>query len=76
MGKAAEYILHIPFWAKDKHTVSQLQDILKRMGDPQDDLRIIHVAGTNGKGSVCADLTAILTEAGYHVGTFVSPHLT
>ncbi|MFR5733791.1 MAG: hypothetical protein ACLUD2_19695 [Clostridium sp.] len=32
--------------------------------------------GTNGKGSVCADLTAMLMEAGYHVGTFVSPHLT
>jgi dihydrofolate synthase/folylpolyglutamate synthase len=48
---------------------------LKVLGDPEKKLKIIHVAGTNGKGSVCADLTAILKEAGYHTGTFVSPHL-
>lgn len=39
-------------------------------------MKIIHVAGSNGKGSVCADLTAILVLAGYRVGTFVSPHLS
>ena len=38
-------------------------------------MKIIHVAGTNGKGSVCAYLTSILTEAGYGVRTFISPHL-
>ena len=48
----------------------------KQLGNPDEQLNIIHVAGTNGKGSVCADLTAMLMEAGYHVGTFVSPHLT
>ena len=45
-------------------------------GVPHRRFRSVHVAGTNGKGSVCADLTAMLMEAGYHVGTFVSPHLT
>ena len=49
---------------------------IRDRGNPDEQLRIIHVAGTNGKGSVCADLTAMLMEAGYHVGTFVSPHLT
>ncbi len=38
-------------------------------------MAVIHVAGTNGKGSVCADLTSVLKEAGYQVGTFLSPHL-
>ena len=72
---AREYLLQIPFWTKQKHTISQVQELLTALGDPDRRLRIIHVAGTNGKGSVCADLTAVLTEAGYHVGTFVSPHL-
>ena len=45
------------------------------LGEPDERLSILHVAGSNGKGSVCADLTAILTRAGYRVGTFVSPHL-
>ena len=49
---------------------------LEALGNPDEQLKIIHVDGTNGKGSVCADLTAMLMEAGYHVGTFVSPHLT
>ncbi len=38
-------------------------------------MKIIHVAGTNGKGSVCSYLTSMLTETGYKVGTFISPHL-
>lgn len=42
---------------------------------PQDKLKFVHVAGTNGKGSVCACLSKILTAAGYQVGLFVSPHL-
>lgn len=48
---------------------------LEKMGQPQRGMRFIHVAGTNGKGSVCAFLTAIFREAGYRVGTFTSPHL-
>ncbi|MCD8120959.1 MAG: bifunctional folylpolyglutamate synthase/dihydrofolate synthase [Clostridiales bacterium] len=76
MGQAAEYISDIPLWSKDKHSLDQIRAILRHMGDPQESLRVIHVAGTNGKGSVCADLTAMLMEAGYQVGTFVSPHLT
>lgn len=42
---------------------------------PDQDIPAIHVAGTNGKGSVCAFLTSMLKEAGYKTGTFISPHL-
>lgn len=48
---------------------------LEKLGNPQDDLKCIHVAGTNGKGSVCAILEAILKEAGYKVGLYTSPHI-
>ena len=49
--------------------------LLDRMGNPQDDLKFIHIAGTNGKGSVNAHLASVLKEAGYRVGRFVSPTL-
>lgn len=55
--------------------LSRIENLMKRLGDPQDQLKIIHVAGTNGKGSVCAMLTSILMESGYKVGLFTSPHL-
>lgn len=48
---------------------------LKRLGNPQDDLKFIHIAGTNGKGSVGAYLASVLKEANYKVGRFISPTL-
>ena len=72
---AREYLLDIPFWTKKKNTLEQVRAFLEELGNPDEELQIIHVAGTNGKGSVCADFTSVLREAGYHVGTFVSPHL-
>lgn len=45
------------------------------LGNPQEDLRVLHVAGTNGKGSVCRYLTEVLRAAGYSVGLFTSPYL-
>ncbi len=74
-GQARAYLDQIPFWTRKKNTLDAVRDFLKELGNPQEHLKIIHVAGTNGKGSVCADLTAILKEAGYQVGTFTSPHL-
>ena len=74
--QARDYLLAIPLWTKKKNTLDEVRHFLEELGNPDEQLRIIHVAGTNGKGSVCADLTAMLMEAGYHVGTFVSPHLT
>ena len=73
--QAREYLLNIPLWTKKKNTLEEVRDFLAELGDPEKDLKLIHVAGTNGKGSVCADLTSVLMEAGYRVGTFVSPHL-
>ena len=72
---AREYLLNIPMWTRKKNTLEQVRDFLTELGSPDSHFQILHVAGTNGKGSVCADLTAILTEAGFRVGTFVSPHL-
>ena len=74
--KARDYLLGIPLWTKKKNTLDEVRHFLKELGNPDEQLNIIHVAGTNGKCSVCEDLTAMLMEAGYHVGTFVSPHLT
>ena len=49
--------------------------LAKHLGNPENDLKFIHVAGTNGKGSTAHTLTSILMEAGYKVGLFTSPHL-
>ena len=73
--KAEEYLLNIPMWTKKKNTLEQVGSFLEELGINLEGRHVIHVAGTNGKGSVCAFLTSILTEAGYHVGTFTSPHL-
>ena len=51
------------------------QYLLRLMGDPQQSLRFIHIAGTNGKGSVAAMLQAVLSAAGYKTGLYTSPHL-
>jgi dihydrofolate synthase/folylpolyglutamate synthase len=51
------------------------QYLLRLMGDPQKSLRFIHIAGTNGKGSVAAMLHAVLSRAGYKTGLYTSPHL-
>lgn len=58
-----------------KTTLAHTRLILEELGNPDEGLKIIHVAGTNGKGSVCAYLNSMLTEGGYKVGLFTSPHL-
>ncbi len=59
-----------------KLELSTIQGILARLGNPQDRYRTIHIAGTNGKGSVAASLSAILLRAGHRAGLFTSPHLS
>ena len=71
---AVKYILDIPRFTK-KNDVVHTKAFLKYLGDPQEDLKILHVAGTNGKGSVCAYLDAMLRAEGKHTGLFTSPHL-
>lgn len=58
-----------------KPGLERICSLLKALSNPQDRLRVIHVAGTNGKGSTAAFLSAILTAAGHRVGLFTSPHL-
>ncbi|ELS03165.1 folylpolyglutamate synthase/dihydrofolate synthase [Xenococcus sp. PCC 7305] len=55
--------------------LARIKQLLVELDNPQDKVPIIHVAGTNGKGSVCAYLSAILTATGYRVGRYTSPHL-
>ena len=55
--------------------LDRIERLLTALGNPQDQVPIIHVAGSNGKGSVCAYLSSILLEAGYRVGRYTSPHL-
>lgn len=53
--------------------LGSVTELMKRLGNPQDDLRFVHIAGTNGKGSVLAYISTILKEAGYRVGRYISP---
>lgn len=55
--------------------LDRMEELLNRMGRPERELKIIHVAGTNGKGSVCTFISAILEAAGYKVGRYISPTL-
>ena len=55
--------------------LTRIQKLLAKLGNPDRAVPIIHVAGTNGKGSVCAYLSSVLTTAGYRVGRYTSPHL-
>lgn len=72
--EAVAYLYAIPKFTK-KHSVEHTKEFLKRLGNPEKGQNIIHVAGTNGKGSVCAYMQAMLTAEGKRVGFFTSPHL-
>ena len=72
--EAEEYILSIPKFA-GKHTLEDTRRLLARVGGDGIKGKIIHVAGTNGKGSVCAYLRSVLLESGCSAGMFISPHL-
>ncbi|MFH1617317.1 MAG: folylpolyglutamate synthase/dihydrofolate synthase family protein [Candidatus Margulisiibacteriota bacterium] len=66
----------LDFDTKNIHLgLERVEQALKRLGDPHLKFPAIHVAGTNGKGSVCSMLDSILGKAGYKVGLFTSPHL-
>lgn len=64
------------FLYKESLKLERIEGILRIIGDPQNAFKSIHVAGTKGKGSVCAFTAYILREAGYKVGLFTSPHLS
>ena len=70
-----EYLERIPTFAREKSSLETIRKFLSGLSNPDRCFPVIHVAGTNGKGSVCAMMTSCLKEAGIPVGTFVSPHL-
>ncbi len=55
--------------------LERMRELLKRLGNPHDKLRYVHVAGTNGKGSICAMSAQVLTAAGYRTGLYISPYI-
>jgi dihydrofolate synthase/folylpolyglutamate synthase len=55
--------------------LERINSLLEQLGNPHQGLRVIHVAGTNGKGSVCKYISSILQKAGYRVGLYLSPHV-
>ena len=56
-------------------SLNRIRAVLEKLGNPQDKLKYIHVAGTNGKGSVCSILESILRKAGHKTGLYTSPHI-
>ena len=73
-SEAVNYILEIPKFTK-KNDALHTKSFLEYLGNPQENLKVIHVAGTNGKGSVCAYLDGMLRSEGKRTGLFTSPHL-
>jgi dihydrofolate synthase/folylpolyglutamate synthase len=72
--EAMEYISRRD-WRESRLGLERMAELLERMGNPQRRLRFVHVAGTNGKGSVCAMLASVLAAAGYTTGLYTSPYI-
>lgn len=72
---ADEYLNNIPKFSTEKHSAEDIRSMLSYMNILPEKEKIIHVAGTNGKGSVCAFLDSILTKCGKQTARFTSPHL-
>ena len=71
-----EYINNLTNGKADDLSVKRMKKIMKLLGNPQDNLKFIHITGTNGKGSCIEMLNNILVKSGLKVGKFISPHLT
>ena len=67
--------INTPRWQASRLGLERIRELLERLGRPQDRLKFVHVAGTNGKGSICAYLASILGAAGYRTGMFTSPYI-
>ena len=68
-----ERALAVPYRSRE-FKLDRMRQLLRRLGDPQQKMPIVHIAGTKGKGSTAAMIGAILTAAGYRTGLFTSPH--
>ena len=67
--------IHSINWTFCKPGLERITALCEKLGDPQKQVKFIHVAGTNGKGSICAMLSSILTKAGYKTGLYTSPYI-
>lgn len=72
--EALTYI-HSISWRGSKPGLERIGEMMEQLGNVQEDLKFIHIAGTNGKGSVSAMLSSVLTAAGYRTGLFISPYI-
>ena len=72
--EALEYIHHVS-WTGVKPGLSRTFELLDRMGNPQKQLKFVHIAGTNGKGSTAAMTASILEKSGYRTGLYTSPFI-
>ncbi len=72
--EALNYI-HSISWTFTKPGLERIGELCRRLGDPQKELKFVHVVGTNGKGSFCSMLDSVLRHASYKVGLFTSPYI-
>ena len=72
--QAMEFISGVS-WLGSRPGLERVQQLLSLLGNPQDTLRYVHVAGTNGKGSTAAMLASVLRAAGYRTGLYISPFI-
>ena len=74
VNEAIEYI-HSVFWKGSIPGLERTQELLAKMGNPEKELKYVHIAGTNGKGSTAAMTASILRKAGYRTGLYTSPYI-
>ena len=73
-SEALQYI-HSINWTFTKPGLERIGELCEKLGNPQKELKFVHVAGTNGKGSFCTMLDSVLHAAGYKTGLFTSPYI-
>src|SRR5918998_898 len=77
LGSLSDYErLRIVRYTSQNFDLDRMRTLLKKLGNPQDQFKTVHVAGTKGKGSTCAMVAAMLQANGYKTGLYTSPHLT
>ena len=67
--------LNAPVYSQTRPGLAPVTELMHELGDPQDGLKYVHIAGTNGKGSTASFIERILREAGYRTGLYTSPYL-
>ncbi|MBE6609258.1 MAG: bifunctional folylpolyglutamate synthase/dihydrofolate synthase [Ruminococcaceae bacterium] len=72
--EALEYI-HSVSWKGSRPGLERITELCKKLGDPQKNMKFVHVTGTNGKGSTCAMTEIVLRKSGYKTGLFTSPYV-